>query len=171
MRVSSTGRIVGDVGVRSVDDVRVVAVSVTECGRGESSNSFHLRPSRGMGNHPFILSTPNAISPLQPTSSLRFPFLLHPGLQPSHPFHCFLLTRIGPTTSPTPTSSPKTSPFCSTSTSPVHRMSKTTVLTAGIASRHSPIPNCSSSGAERARATSEGHIVLGYSRSERRDLM
>lgn len=77
------------------------------------------------------------------------------------------LNRIGPVVFCNVDSQPSTFPFCRMSTSPPSRILKVSSLISGIKSLHVSAPDSLISVEERARAASEGHMVLGNSRDAR----
>ena len=81
------------------------------------------------------------------------------------------LARIGPLTSSRARPPGNGSPFWSISTSPCSRISHRIWRTSGMRSRQVRAPVAFSSDAVKARGTSEGHIVLGYSLDESKRLI
>lgn len=88
----------------------------------------------------------------------------HNNTPSSQKCYCLFRTLMGPLMSTKAMFSGKTSPFCNISTSPRSRLSQTFRRISGIRSFRSEAPLSCSSAAVRARATSEGQIVLGYRR-------
>jgi len=67
-----------------------------------------------------------------------------------------------------PISSAIGTPFCSISTSPRWRISQSIARTCGIKSLQDEVPLALSSSALKALAHSDGQMVFGYERVERR---
>jgi len=84
------------------------------------------------------------------------------------PHQTHLLARIGPFTSWSSISSDTGSPFCRISTSLSERIFHSISRIVGIKTRQSEALAACNSSCVSARATSEGQMVLGWARAERR---